>query len=319
MRQLIMALGALALAVTLTISSQGAFALAFKAANPPHPTHVESGDPPTVVNGDSSEWDLTDDFFANMYRAAKNDPNHPVESKLYLRYDCSARTLYALVLGVEDVPVLVLGDDAFIKIPEIGLPGDKLVDGAGGGLSSATFAWISERASTIEDFEGTIADGWEASAPLDQGSYELNVHTQVWDDGESQTSAVLDRGIPLIIDCDPTAITLPSSSITVEASSGRVTLSWETATEFDNAGFNLYRATGEAGPWVQVNDVLIAAQGDPVSGAIYSFMDRPGYGAFYYQLEDMNYAGVGTLHEPLLVELGSPFRVPRFRPLLPEF
>ena len=51
------------------------------------------------VDGDYSEWDLTADFFADMYRAAK--PQNEVQSKLYLRYDCQNEVLFVLVLAVD--------------------------------------------------------------------------------------------------------------------------------------------------------------------------------------------------------------------------
>jgi hypothetical protein len=116
---------------------------------------------------------------------------------------------------------------------------------------------------------------------------------------------------------EPTAITLVSFS--AEAGAGGVTLAWETGTELDNAGFNLYRAMLKDGPYTQVNDALIVAQGDPVSGASYSFADAPGYGTFYYQLEDIDYYGVSTLHGPVKATVARPFRRPLYRPSLPEF
>jgi len=116
--------------------------------------------------------------------------------------------------------------------------------------------------------------------------------------------------------CAPvTAITLVS--FTARAANGGVTLAWETGTEIDNAGFNLYRATSTDGPYTQINDALIPAEGDAVAGASYTFLDTPGYGTFYYQLEDVDYYGVSTLHGPVEATVARPFRRPLRRPFVP--
>lgn len=121
----------------------------------------------------------------------------------------------------------------------------------------------------------------------------------------------------IIIEEEPTAIDL--ASFEVEASDGQAIIIWETATEIDNAGFNIYRATSPDGPWIQVNSALIAAQGDPISGAYYTFIDTPGRGTFYYRLQDIDFFGISTLHQPVFVEMGAVLRIPWYRPSLPEF
>ena len=116
--------------------------------------------------------------------------------------------------------------------------------------------------------------------------------------------------------CAPaTAITL--ASFTARPSGSSVMLAWETGTELDNAGFNLYRATAADGPYTRINETLIAAEGDAVAGASYSFLDTPGYGTFYYQLEDVDYYGVSTLHGPVEATVARPFRRPLRRPFVP--
>jgi hypothetical protein len=115
---------------------------------------------------------------------------------------------------------------------------------------------------------------------------------------------------------ETTAITL--ASFNVQADAGVATLAWETAAEVDNAGFNLYRATSPDGPWVKVNGALIAAQGNAASGADYSFLDKPGYGVFYYRLEDVDYFGISTFHGSSPVMVARQFRRPMYRPTLPE-
>lgn len=266
------------------------------AATPPQPTYGTA-----IVDGDSSEWNLAEDgsgdFFANMHRAAKSEKK--VESKLYLRYDCETNTLYALVLGVEGVPVLVEPDDSFLKLGN----SDKLVDGNYGDDDSVPdFAWVG-----LSGDEET-ALGWEASASLSPGAYNnFNVHTQVDDcEGEEelgvcpQTSAVIDREIQLVIECEPTVIELESFTANA-GSDGSVVLTWQTASEIDNAGFNVYRAKRKNGSYTKINNVLISAAGNAFSGARYHFEDTPGEGIYCYKLEDIDYEGVSTMHGPIRV------------------
>ena len=193
------------------------------------------------------------------------------------------------------------------------------------------------------DAAGTISDGGQiVVSSLQPGTYtSQETVPQGWnltsiecDDDESATPSTWDVGTRTAtfnldpgetVKCTftntkkgkPAAIDL--ASFTAQAGAGGVTLAWETGTELDNAGFNLYRATSADGPYTQINDALIAAEGDPVSGASYSFVDAPGYGTFYYQLEDVDYNGVSTMHGPVKVTVARPFRRPLYRPRLPEF
>jgi hypothetical protein len=122
-----------------------------------------------------------------------------------------------------------------------------------------------------------------------------------------------------IINKEANATAISLVSFKVEANDGRAMIIWETGTEIDNAGFNLYRSVSPDGPWTKINTSLIVAEGDPFSGASYTFVDMPGRGNFYYRLEDVDYFGLSTLHDPVLAELGAAIRVPWFRPSLPEF
>lgn len=102
-----------------------------------------------------------------------------------------------------------------------------------------------------------------------------------------------------------TAITLLSFNATA-LNNGNVFLAWETATEIDNAGFNLYRARTKDGTYKKINDTLIPAQGNATTGASYSFVDTPpSKGTYYYKLEDVDYNGVCTMHGPEKVRVKS--------------
>ena len=95
----------------------------------------------------------------------------------------------------------------------------------------------------------------------------------------------------------PTLISL--SSFTAKASAGEVMLAWETASEIDNAGFNLYRS--EDGEYEQINGSLIPAKGSPTEGAVYEFVDNDvkNRTTYSYILEDVDFNGVTTEHGPV--------------------
>lgn len=126
-------------------------------------------------------------------------------------------------------------------------------------------------------------------------------------------------GVVFIPNENPTAITLVS--FTAQAKGDGVILAWETGTEIDNAGFSLYRATDAAGPYLKINDVLIPAEGDPVTGASYSYLDTAALGEtiYYYQLEDIDFFGVSTIHGPVNTATGltgGPSRENTYLPLI---
>ncbi len=98
-----------------------------------------------------------------------------------------------------------------------------------------------------------------------------------------------------------------------------IRLEWETASEIDNLGFNLYRADSADGPSIQLNGELIAGQtpGSPF-GATYEFVDDsavPGVG-YWYWLEDVDVYGTATRHGPVYAQVPSKRRPepPRSRP-----
>ncbi len=176
-----------------------------------------------TVDGNLVEW-TADDFFADMYRAG--DPTKEVESHLYLRYDCDAAILYVGVVAADGVTIIGSPGDDFVKFGN----DDKKVDGSAAPPDGTQpeFAYAPEGA------------GWEASFSIGEVSIlDLNVHTQVTDDG-SQTSAVADRAIPMTIECEDGGEEELSASLTiVKAADG------DEGESFDIGDFSL--ADGQTG------------------------------------------------------------------------
>ncbi len=109
----------------------------------------------------------------------------------------------------------------------------------------------------------------------------------------------------------PLAVTLASFEAAPQA--GHVLVTWETASEIDNRGFNLYRGTSAAGWDRRLNEYLIPSQsqGSP-SGFVYSWEDADDLMAgttYYYWLEDLDLSGATTLHGPVSVTYDVPTAV----------
>lgn len=92
-----------------------------------------------------------------------------------------------------------------------------------------------------------------------------------------------------------------------------VQVAWETVSELDNQGFNLYRSTFPETTGTRLNQALIPSQAPGSSaGFVYTWQDRhdlvPGT-AYYYRLEDVSLSGATTLHGPASVTYNAPTAV----------
>ena len=92
-----------------------------------------------------------------------------------------------------------------------------------------------------------------------------------------------------------------------------VMLTWETASEMDNLGFNIYRAQSQVGELIKINPSLIGSKnlGD-LTGASYSFLDdsaAPG-ATYYYWLEDIDATGASSRHGPAVAQRGAARALP---------
>ena len=80
-----------------------------------------------------------------------------------------------------------------------------------------------------------------------------------------------------------------------------ITVEWRTETEVNAAGYNIYRSPSPDGPYIQINEQLIASKGSSSAGASYVFVDdsiRPGQ-TYYYRLEDVELDSSTMQHAPI--------------------
>ncbi len=109
----------------------------------------------------------------------------------------------------------------------------------------------------------------------------------------------------------PSAISL--ASLTATQQGNAIQVAWDTYSEVDNAGFNLYRDTLPGGPGVKLNAALIPSQGPNSStGFSYSYTDSADLVSgttYYYRLEDVSLSGSAAAHDPVSVTYVTPTAV----------
>jgi len=100
------------------------------------------------------------------------------------------------------------------------------------------------------------------------------------------------------------AVTLVSFE--AEGIDGKVILTWETASELDNAGFFIQRSNSETGTYQRVS-FFISSMGDDVVGAQYYFEDDEVTNGvtYWYKLEALDYSQNADFYGPIAVTPGS--------------
>lgn len=111
--------------------------------------------------------------------------------------------------------------------------------------------------------------------------------------------------IPLSVSANVTV-----SSFTAKWSGSKVVVTWSTATELNNAGFNIYRSTSQTGTFTKINSPMIPSL---CIGCV-SGVDYPPYDdttvtvgvTYYYKLEAIENSGSKQLFGPVTAAATSP-------------
>ncbi|MGD8397849.1 MAG: hypothetical protein PVG11_03250 [Anaerolineae bacterium] len=246
------------------------------------PTYAEAR-----VNGSDAEWNLASDFFADVYRASRI--GNKVQSKLYLRYDCGEGMLYVLVLSAGEWPYLTTEAQGEPWVA-LGSEGDK--------VDFDRFAWVEQG----YDGDEAHARGFEARFALAEGDYRMWAATNIFDDGELQMSGTDRNGIGLTLGCYDQEIVFLAGFKAVPVE-GKMHLQWETWSESDRLGFNVYHSNSKEGPWTKLNGAIIPSKVPPGSleGASYQWVleEVDLEQDHFYLLEDIDRNGAATRHGPI--------------------
>jgi hypothetical protein len=117
---------------------------------------------------------------------------------------------------------------------------------------------------------------------------------------------------PFVLKNEGGATAVNLVSFTATRQDDAVLVAWETATEVDNVGFNLYRSMSADGPYIKLNGALIPSQSPGSTfGAVYTWLDedvQPGV-AYYYKLEDVETGGTHTMHGPISAFAQNPTKL----------
>lgn len=179
--------------------------LAISAAFVPSVLAAQPSAGSVTVDGNTGDWSLGADFFANM--TPGGSAGGAVLAKLYLRYDCDDEVLYALVL-MQDGEKARQNDppENYIRIDGAG---KAVQPSSGNDGTPPDFAWVNG--------DGELADGWEASAPVPAGNHTVRAHIKRADDSDDGYTSLdnIGQNAPLELVCaQPTGTPAPTEQPT---------------------------------------------------------------------------------------------------------
>ena len=217
-----------------------------------------------------------------------------------------------------------IGDTVWIDINNDGDPGNENIETLGlPGIELLLYAVSGSATNFIRSTTTVIVSGnagFYEFTDLLPGTYMVEVNPDTLPEGfvldsrgfqqivvlgfdgsaDADANVALDFGFSPI----PTAVTL--KSFTAISLDYGVVVKWETATETDNFGFNIYRSLLEDGSdKIQVNDHIILGVGSG-TGKRYELLDSDvvdQIGIYYYWLEDIEYDFDREMHGPIKLEL----------------
>ena len=176
---------------------------------------------------------------------------------------------------------------------QIGAPGAKIWVYEEGHLGDADY---------LLGYREVITAGGFVSGPSPTQHFGLDGRTSVDVRVQYLTGEVEEK---LSVSAQSTYVTaVKLSSFTARGDGSAVNVEWQTKTEVDNLGFNIYRSTERDGTYTKLNSSLISGLVSSVKGRSYNFTDSQVTKGklYYYKLEDIDLKGKKTVHGPVCVD-----------------
>jgi|GEM_PF-1620019 len=218
---------------------------------------------------------------------------------------------------------VTLLDDSFNPIPP-----DAQAD------TSALFNLASQTGDGVGDFDPTPPDGAQllGSDDVEETSGFVNslfwagftgVQTDSFDievDVDTVAEIVGAGGVELAY-VPPTAsgwveitwmcsgsVPVELTTLTAQSQNGGILIVWQTESEYENLGFQIYRSQGDAGEFELITHDIIPGAGTTQRAQSYEYFDEtvePG-NTYLYRITDISYDGIEETHGPIRIAVPLP-------------
>ncbi len=191
--------------------------------------------------------------------------------------------------------------------------------GTDGGINGSVQVTLSYNANDGVDGSTTALEVAQLSTDTNGSAGAIGVWQSVGGDGTALTTGTIQSGTFTsggdYYALGDDAANGQDNSLPVELSAfealtdvDRVVLNWQTSSELENYGFNIYKKSVDQPEWSLVNDDIIEGQGTFSGESDYSFTDFEVISgrSYTYKLESVSYSGAVNVEKVVKVEVPVP-------------
>jgi hypothetical protein len=267
---------------------------------------VVDGDPNTTV-GTWTEWGDPPNAACSALLYESNNPNKVGAFTAYLRYHCPTSTMYVLVLDDLDDGINVQNNeqDAWVRVAEIS--SSTIVDLTSSYNNNGTPTFYPPESAWVppNGVQGVDLEGFEASFPIDPGTYTIDVHLNGYSTAPGQGNTYQNT-FEVSIDC--TTITAAIiSSVSAFTDGSHYGVEWVTASEVGTLGFHIERLDKKNGRYERINKRLLPAMPVSQGGGTYRFADKTAdpNGINVYRIVEREIRGGTHVYGPYQLEFSK--------------